>query len=190
MGISDWIKTIFIMVFCMFVFSPKPKEKPHISTNAEIEETAKFIEFLFVKDYKKYTHRNMKPSIKIIVVKNIPIEGSYKGVKDFIYAGYCFVSENTILISSQSWGDRDYLEHVQLIYHELGHCALNRSHIETLSYWIPASMMYPVTMHSRTYGPWKQLYDAELFRNQFIYDDGNLNNIPDGDLDRCYLNAI
>ena len=52
----------------------------------------------------------------------------------------------TIQIDSGFWARADESERIQLIFHELGHCALNLQHIVTeLPSGCPTSIMYPYT---------------------------------------------
>lgn len=60
---------------------------------------------------------------------------------------------------------------IGLIFHELGHCELNRSHEEAREYYsgqhirgeIPRSLMYPYNFYSPYYAELKDYYFAEMF---------------------------
>lgn len=68
-----------------------------------------------------------------------------------------------ILIDIDSWEDETDVERRVLLFHELGHCVLNREHIETwdINGLIVSSIMYPYleseSMYSRnwTYYMWE-----------------------------------
>jgi len=60
---------------------------------------------------------------------------------------------------------------IGLIFHELGHCELNRSHDEAREYYsgrrirgdIPRSLMYPYNFYSPHYTELQDYYFAEMF---------------------------
>lgn len=60
---------------------------------------------------------------------------------------------------------------IGLIFHELGHCELNRYHDEVLEYYsgqhirgeIPRSLMYPYNFYSSHYAELQNYYFAEMF---------------------------
>lgn len=59
-------------------------------------------------------------------------------------AGICISTKN-VIVSRQLWGVLSPVERQVLLYHEWGHCILNRSHNEKtlVGENCPASMMYP-----------------------------------------------
>lgn len=69
-----------------------------------------------------------------------------------------------IFINVKSWQYLSIQEREQLIYHELGHCALDRPHDETiLENGMPKSFMYPMMFpYSKTL---RSYYLNELFNN-------------------------
>lgn len=62
-------------------------------------------------------------------------------------------------------------EKIGLIFHELGHCELNRSHVEDIQYYsgqyirgdVPRSLMYPYNFYSSFYSELESYYFAEMF---------------------------
>lgn len=51
----------------------------------------------------------------------------------------------SIFIDPYKWGDLGDLEREWIIFHELGHCALDKPHDEGYSASCPTSMMYPLS---------------------------------------------
>lgn len=88
------------------------------------------------------------------------------------YAGWCKTYSNgyrLIEIDHEYWQNSDDLAKEQLIYHELGHCVLNRGHSNTLvphpeyGYNIPNSIMYFRAFGgSLFYGDYRSHYIEEL----------------------------
>lgn len=79
-----------------------------------------------------------------------------------------------IQVDPTYWNDEHTSEHqkVGLIFHEIGHCFLNRPHTEDKMYYapeglsfmvkIPSSIMYPYNFYSSFYEPLKAYYYTEL----------------------------
>lgn len=88
------------------------------------------------------------------------------------YVGACITySDNRkeIEIDQEFWQRAEDLAREQLIFHELGHCVLNRDHDDTLVrvdgffYQIPNSIMYPYIFGSYSfYEEFHQHYMEEL----------------------------
>lgn len=80
-------------------------------------------------------------------------------------AGYCVHFSNKIILNSLLWSNYSYDMREQLLFHELGHCTLKRSHITSkdLSDGCPQTIMTPFLMSKRCYKKHKQYYHKELF---------------------------
>jgi hypothetical protein len=82
--------------------------------------------------------------------------------------GVCETSDHTsptILVNERAWNDMDDLGRESLMFHELGHCVLNRSHVLIKSSdGAPSSLMYPVAISLKTYLDNHEYYIRELFR--------------------------
>jgi hypothetical protein len=118
------------------------------------------------------------------------------------YAGYCTVDMDspyvngtrTIQIDSGYWSTIDAAGQEQLVYHELGHCALARVHWSALDTtnncdtytlagnWVmgcPLTIMYPVVFgNNGNYSQNHEYYVAELFTNDPTHQDPNQSPIP------------
>lgn len=79
--------------------------------------------------------------------------------------GMCFYMSPRFILINKSWWDRaNETQREMVIYHELGHCALNREHsTRILASGAPASIMYPSIFDSRYYAKYKAYYMYELF---------------------------
>lgn len=97
-------------------------------------------------DFVEYVHRFEQETgreVKVpIIFSNVSDE--YAGVCEYYNDGY-----RLIRISSFHWDRLTEFGKEELIYHELGHCVLNRDHTEDFTivspyrYSIPNSIMYP-----------------------------------------------
>jgi len=91
-----------------------------------------------------------------------PIEIKFGQPSDASWAGECIQNEDgqkTIIIRETSWNKYCESQKRALIFHELGHCVLGRSHsTDTLSY------MYPSELQCAFYDANKGTLDIELFK--------------------------
>ncbi len=81
--------------------------------------------------------------------------------------GWCkpWFSPREILLDEEYWQSAGTLDREQLVFHELGHCALDREHNETWARddW-PTSIMYPSNeIDQHKYAAWYDYYIKELF---------------------------
>lgn len=74
--------------------------------------------------------------------------------------GFCDIWGPRLLVvlDRKYWEVSDDLEREELVFHELGHCVLNRGHTEDIM-----SMMYPSSLASNLYAPYRRRYIQELF---------------------------
>lgn len=96
---------------------------------------------------------------------NFPI---YQAVIDPQYGGICSgmgTGAKVVIINSLHWSTLGEEEKEQLVFHELGHCALNRQHREDLNPdGSPVSIMYHQMFgYLLQYSVNKQTYIKELF---------------------------
>jgi len=68
-----------------------------------------------------------------------------------------------ITIDPVAWGIASSVKREVLMLHELGHCILNRDHIDNMRENVPASIMYPNTTPHYFYEEKKESYLRELF---------------------------
>lgn len=70
------------------------------------------------------------------------------------------------------WEEANDTEREVLIFHELGHCVLNRDHVEDIiePYELPKSIMYPVIFDS-AYSDHRNYYVNELKNPQTLLTD-------------------
>lgn len=70
----------------------------------------------------------------------------------------------TITVSKPSWDQMDDTEREILMFHEMGHCVLNRKHRSALDpKGLPESMMHPYGVPERIYAAARTEYIQELF---------------------------
>lgn len=97
---------------------------------------------------------------------------------DIKYAGYCDApvgpgAPPTITINMTYWSAYTTTEKEILVFHEMGHCVLNRPHIsKTDSRGVAISLMHPILMYAGDYRQKKSYYINELFANAGIPKGG------------------
>ena len=108
---------------------------------------------------------------------NVPVTFTDKFDSGPMIVGMCYTNGSVSLLRSY-WDDADDTQRHLLVYHELGHCVLNRQHREDTFkvigpydpskglynpvYFYPMSIMYPYTFDSGVYLEYKDMYDREL----------------------------
>lgn len=125
-------------------------------------------------EFKQYLNQFRKDSVKFKTTPNF-----YKMVTVFKnqlptgMLGYCIPSVNLVVVSRQVWNVMDEQERKILLYHEWGHCALQRAHVEILEAktFCPDSLMYPYfNQLAKCYAQLEESYLEELFVNPHNYD--------------------
>lgn len=88
--------------------------------------------------------------------------------------GYCVPSTNTVVISARAWDRMDFMGRKVLLYHEWGHCALRREHVEQMNPspypYCSLSVMHPyIDTINNCYQELEEEYLEELFTNPYNY---------------------
>lgn len=94
------------------------------------------------------------------------------GKLDPKYAGVCYRSlsngtpiQSWIIIDKEYWFKITWYQQVNLIFHELGHCVLNRDHVKSDSVSrCPTSFMYEQIMSTQCIQDHYEEYLRELFQ--------------------------
>lgn len=76
--------------------------------------------------------------------------------------GRCYWYSRNIEIDREYWDTHGEAGREQLIFHELGHCVLNRRHNTKRMQNCPASIMYP-SLSPACYAKYRKEYIKELF---------------------------
>lgn len=91
------------------------------------------------------------------------------------YLGLCYDAGTKyalITINEDNWAKASYSKREYIIWHEMGHCVLNRGHLDMLKPdFHPVSIMYPdsrVVEDTRYYNRHRQEYIEELFHPKYI----------------------
>jgi hypothetical protein len=131
-------------------------------------------------DFQRYLDHFQAYSVQyghdVPPVKNL-LGVTFGPTQDADVAGLCiwgFLSGRQILINKEQWKDLDDLSRESLVFHELGHCALNRAHNADLisgaetglkadDKKYPKSLMNPVFVNGTTYKKLQDYYLRELF---------------------------
>ena len=84
------------------------------------------------------------------------------------YVGVCLKPIGIVAIRESYWKNLHAYEKELLIFHELGHCVLNRDHDKSDKmmdfHKIRASMMYPRMLNQWDYQSYRDYYLKELFQ--------------------------
>jgi len=116
-----------------------------------------------------------------INVHDIPINFTNELEKEYLGACYYYGEKRKwkeIKINTKYWTNLDEQQRKALIYHELGHCALNREHKDDYHRSFPVSIMnsYHIGVN---YEKYSGEYDYELF----THDHSELTQSIDKDLE-------
>lgn len=143
----------------LFMSIPTPKlPGPGIDVRLkpQVEKFEKWGKYMRGKDYKI-------PEISISIG---PMNDFNIGLMSPNAIGVCYYFTNlrAILISEKFWNDASPTKREMVVFHELGHCALNRGHNDSLSPWgEQISLMYPSLFNERQYLQNYRYYIDELF---------------------------
>jgi len=83
--------------------------------------------------------------------------------------GLCVPQENIVLVNKQYWDTADAIHREALVWHELGHCKLNRIHVTDTAFGHAVSLMYPAINSvddEEWYKAHRKEYIEELFAPQ------------------------
>ena len=158
-----------VLVFCLaFLLScgsedhtnplhPVVPDRGHEKKIVLDEELAPYV-WSFEADWQK-NHFGL-PEIEDLIVEFGVIEQDPE-TPTFIL-GKCYVKQDTtprIVIDTTRWDKMSDVRRETLMYHELGHCALFRQHVEGVN----TSIMNPLLISSKTYEENREELLEELF---------------------------
>jgi len=130
------------------------------SSNRSMTSTFKFDDKAeYVDSFNRY---HLKYKDNYIDINDITI----KMVSSFskpTTIGYCYPAKGEIHLLESFWNYASHIEKEALIYHELGHCFLNRSHQSGKVNGLAISYMYPDNDYINFYDAYKDAYVEELF---------------------------
>ena len=103
-----------------------------------------------------------------ITTKNLIIQ-MVPSIDDTLTVGYCETADGQtpkIVVSQAWWTNLSDYEKEMLMFHELGHCLLNRNHRATAYLNMPYSVMTPMLFNTSVYQANFTQYMFELFHSQ------------------------
>ncbi|WP_127717100.1 hypothetical protein [Halobacteriovorax sp. HLS] len=163
------MKQLLLMTFLLLTFTgcgvASQKHIQHISGTrqfASSDSTFKPYTDSFTSNARKYLNQ---PSFNI---GDIPVNFGDTSNENFDGVCNSYSDGTKEVIIKKSWWDKasSYQREV-MIYHELGHCSLNREHDSEIlskdSYSVKGSIMNPVIPGSAHYVQYKTSYLTELF---------------------------
>jgi hypothetical protein len=114
---------------------------------------------------------NRDVSVKNLIIEfGDPEEAGCSAKEKYSVYGCCSKKSSrapTVTVSPEKWDKGDETEHERLIFHELGHCILNRSHRDDFNGESQeSSVMYPVMERhmNEYYNSHRKEYIKELFK--------------------------
>lgn len=115
----------------------------------------------FITEARAYGRVSDQVNLNVSFVPEIPSNDP-----GYITLGQCFMGTGIVQINHTEWEDLSDNEKEELIFHELGHCLLNRQHNDGLfATGMPVSMMYWLLVDERWYVQYKAYYWNEMFTN-------------------------
>jgi len=120
----------------------------------------------YVKEFIKYANLYWKDcwENREIHIELGDIQNIYPDVSTRVI-GICNMLSKRIIIDIDFFNYANEYEREEVIFHELGHCYLDRPHIKTRISNRPTSIMYPTLLDYRSYKQYRQNYIYELFTN-------------------------
>lgn len=146
--------TLFVLIALTACISPNTTETP--SNYVVDSEAALYVES-FVREAKAY-NVNL-PDLPNLHVLFVPSFSS----STFVATCTPHYQRPTIHISEEHWSSKSENEKEVIMFHELGHCLLHRSHNETVVNSVPTSLMFPIQLSDAVYEPRRAAYIHELF---------------------------
>lgn len=145
--------------------STAPKEEPIISNPVEAEEFGVYIRLFQreaeVRGLDLYMPK-LDRSLRVYKVDKFNQE-----LQDDSVIGLCVKNSGrvNIYIDKTAWNTSDSLQREMLLFHELGHCALDLDHDRSLdSSGVPNDIMYPVSFDSLYYYKYRKFYLDRMFK--------------------------
>lgn len=114
---------------------------------------------------QKYVDEFTDESVKVnrkVDFTDLTVRFSYEMEEDVL--GQCVNTRHPlVLINENPWYDQTETAQKIIMFHELGHCILNRKHVETWTNGIATSIMYPYVLADEMYIDNWYYYMHELF---------------------------
>lgn len=160
--VFEAIVDLFIIVVFIFTAIVTIVIQVNVKRNSPLYIDVEFVPYFkqFQKDANKYKKIPNFQNMTTTFIDDISGET----------LAYCLPKFNTIKVSRRKWNRLSTISKKLLLYHEWGHCALRREHVEntydTIMSVCPDSIMYPyIEPIQKCYHLNTDWYDKELFTN-------------------------
>ena len=121
-------KVSILFVFCLLTLAACVKEEDDLTVQ-ELNVDGQLLPY-FERFVEEATARGV-----VVDFEQTPVEGSIAAISEDRVAGQCQTNEaqgiRRLIIDRQYWINLSELEKEFLIFHELGHCYLERGHLDT-----------------------------------------------------------
>jgi beta-lactamase regulating signal transducer with metallopeptidase domain len=137
-----------------------------VKAEVQLGEFASYLQ-QFQKASKTYALVNLKQINNELKIKNLKIELGTVNTDSEL--GVCELNREspTIIINKNLWESLTQVQKEMLLFHELGHCILGRTHKNTFisadQTTIPASLMSSILISEKSYSNYRDYYLQELF---------------------------
>lgn len=140
---------------------------PLAQSTLKIEIDQEFDSFYknFLEEGLKHGIDHSKTSVTINFVDEIKNSETGNTV-----LGRCFFSTNLIEINKTQWVKLSDSKKTSLIFHELGHCVLNRDHDNSEIFGQKTSMMHYIILSDKEYQGREKYFSKELFTFKKDFD--------------------
>ncbi len=135
-----------------------------------------YVDSAFQDTYENFFLEANNSGIRIGPSKITIIFGNPKSKENPNAIGICSHEDNLIVIEKQTWDKYDARDKEQLLFHELGHCLLNRDHCSLKDSDNIVSIMYPNMLPSDLYKSKRKAYIDELFKPDKRCSDPSSNS--------------
>jgi len=124
----------------------------------------------YVQKFERIWRRQVPHNLKLEIVSNYLL-GTARG-------GVCIMRKRLIQINASRWNGFSEKKKETIIFHELGHCALNRGHLyyddKSTDWKCPPSIMNWSGISDKCYVDNYDYYINELFTGCRIFEAGGL----------------
>lgn len=176
---DTWYDDISVTLICMAIlviagcgtFQTRQEPAPGID-----EELVEYVERFEMYAKQFYGEEWELPPMNVDIGSTAGVPSNIPNCKTCRSVGWCITSRNgkphRIMISKIDWLFYSDVQREQLMFHELGHCVLDRDHRDTETpYKIPLSLMNKLMIDPGTYRENRDYYIDELFTYTEPYEN-------------------
>ena len=151
-----------------------PRETSTGQSSRSIASTLKFQDKAeYIDSFNRYHYQYKGRYLDIDAITVTMVDKLYTDTM----IGYCDRDKGEILLLESYWNYASHIEKEALIYHELGHCVLDREHLSGKLNSVAVSYMFPNITYYSYYDAYQSAYVEELFTNNLTPIKKILSNL-------------